>query len=478
MTRIVFAKRIAFFVCFGLVGCTFCPNSTPLPLCCTDLGYQVQNSLQTNSFCSGQFCENWWEMFHDPSLTELIQIALAYNPDILIAEHRILLARAYALEAKSRLHPHLFLLGTLTREKASRYAFQIPRDFGLYFTEASLLLEATYEVDLWKKNRALYYAEIGETFAKIAEQNEVALLLSVAVAENYFRFQMHTRAKKGLEEQIRVNQELNALSSKRMTNGISREDPILQTDTEIRLLEEQLAVMEEMVAIDAHSLQALTASIVCNQLDTDALCLQSSYEEKFVLPETLPFDLLARRPDVVAYRFLVEAQGFRIHAARAKFFPSLDLLSFIGFQSFRLAEFFTYKALNILGEAIGALPIYTAGKLQAELSEAEQEFEILLQKYNQTVINAVWEVSSAMSSLIANDQKKREIMQKIVDYRSLLFLSEKRVINGIENRLYYLQAKSKLLQAEVLSITIELQRLESILKVIRAIGGGYDVRKG
>lgn len=476
MTSSVFAKRISHFLFLGLFACTpYCPEGTSLPLSCTDIGIEVQKSLQTDSFCTGEFSANWWEMFHDPSLTELIQMALAYHPDMLIAEHRILLARAYALEARSRLYPHLFFLANIFGKRASKLAAEVPSGLGT-FKEATLLLQACYELDIWKKNRALYYAEIGETLARIAEQQEAALLLSIAVADHYFRLQMHLREKKILQEQIEVNQELNFLTAKRMNNGISREDPVLQTDSEIRILEEELAVIEEMVAVDEHSLQALCASIVCETLDPMALCLQSSFEGKFVLPCSLPFDLLARRPDVVAQRFLVESQGFHIHAARARFFPSIDLLSFVGVQSFRLSELFTGKALTALAEAMGALPIFTGGKLEAELSEAEQEFEILLQKYNQTVINAVWEVSTAMSSLIANDQKKREVEQKVLDQQGLVFLSEKRWQSGIANRLIFLEAKSKLLEAQELLVSIELERLASVLQVIQAIGGGYDER--
>lgn len=415
-------------------------------------------------------------MFDDPVLVELIEASLQCYPDMQIAEYRVNLAYSEALEAKSRLLPHIFLLGDIFRKKVSDFSSE---HFGApeRFTEPTLMFNAFYEVDIWKKNRALFFAEMDHTFAAVADRAEAKLILSISVAQAYFNLQFHRKQLVILKERIERKQEIYALLLQQFANKIISEFRIYEVDSEVALLQDFAIQLAAMIEIDEHLLQALVGNSCCAPLQMECLEPEATLCGAFPLPETLPCDLLARRPDVIAKRWMVEASSYRVYAQRAKFYPSLDLLGYIGFQSFRLMKFFTNKAFIFMGEAAGALPIFTAGKLSAELSQEEQRFEIAIQEYNKSVLTAVKEVENGMTELVAQDDRRRQALRRLEDAQNLFRLTKSAFDSGTKNRLFLLNSVEDVLLHQDLVIKIDLARFEAALSLIRAIGGGYFVSR-
>lgn len=467
-------KYYALFLLLILTGCfPHCYRGRPLSLECTDICQNVQEAFESQSVCGGVYPnEAWWTFFQDSQLDFLIETALAVHPDINIAEARILLAREEALETRSALLPHFFLFGDITREKLSQFASRTQGSASLeYITEATFLLSsASYELDIWKKNRNTYYAAIDEMFAAIADFEEAKLLLSTTIASVYFDLQYRLELIRIARERLKAREELYALLKQRFDNGIIDQFELYETDTEVQMIRDALYQLEGMAAVDRHALAALVGNPACIELD---FVPSAIFDTPLPLPCTLPIDLLVRRPDISAQRWRIEASCLNIQVAKANFFPEIDLMGYIGYSSFRLSKLFEKSTLTWMAEAVGKLPVFTAGKLQAKLGIAREQFEIAIENYNQLVLNAVQEVSDALTELTTADVRIVALKRGIEDSKALYDLTYQRFENKIADRIAVLNAVEDVLIKEALVISVQLDRFQSAVALIKAIGGGY-----
>lgn len=459
-----------------LTGCfPYCYRARPLSLGCTDIAQNVQQAFESSSVCEGVYPnEKWWTFFQDPQLNFLIETSLASHPNIKMAETRILRARDEACETGSALLPHLYAAGEIGREKLSLFNSRTQTLTSLqYITEATTVLTSTiYELDIWKKNRNKYYASIDEMVAQVADYEEAKLLLSTTIASVYFDLQYNIKLLHIAQERLKARAELYGLLRQRFDRGVIAQFQLYETDTEVQKIRDLIYQLEGSIQIDRHALAALVGNPACTEFVVEPAAV---FDTPLPLPSTLPIDLLARRPDITAQKWRVEASCLNIEVAKANFFPQIDLVAFIGYASFRLTKLFNRAALTWIGSAIGSLPIFTAGKLQAQLGIAREDFEIAIEKYNQLVLKAVEEVCDALSDLTTADNRIEALQRSVADSQSLYELTYQRFENKVADRISVLNAIEDVLKQEELEVAVQLERFHSAVSLIKAIGGGYYV---
>lgn len=465
-------------LCLSASSCfRYCWRAHPLPLSQTDLDAHIQESFEKGTVSQGELSPYaWWVFFEDPQLNRLIEVSLACHPDIHIAEARILRAYDEARVARSSLFPHLFGLLDVKRQKISKLGEGFVPSLPTNITQTTLkLTSAVYELDIWNKNRSTYYAALDRMHADRAEYEEVRLLLSTALAAVYFDLQMKWARKEVTEKRLAARRELYTLHKQQFDLGIISEFRLYETDTEVQLLQDFIYVLEGEMAIDRHALAALAGNVAClcgldGKLE---LAPAAQYHRLFPLPATLPIDLLARRPDVTAQRWRVEAACFGVKAAQANFFPRIDLLGWIGTQSIVIGKLFRGETLVGLAEGAATLPLFLAGKLQGELGVARQDVEIAIESYNQTILHAVQQVSDALSNMQTAASRKVAVDRALYDSERLLDLTRQKYEKGVANKLTVLNALENTYVQQDLHVQIQLARFEAAVELIRAIGGGY-----
>lgn len=469
--------KYALLLLLFLSGCfPHCYRSRPLELGCTDLRENVDLAFQTSSVCGKEILDQrWWTFFQDPQLDWLIETSLACHPDIKIAEARIALAEQQAIEARSALLPHFFLFGDLKRQKQSQFdPHNLFPPFLNYLTQTTLYLtSARFELDLWKKNRHHYYAALDQVFAQIADYEEAKLILAGAIASVYFDLQYNLSLLALAKGRLEAREETFSLLMQRFKNGVIAEFNLYETDTEIELLRDRILQQEGLIQIDKHALAALVGNLECvcgGDLNVEPAAI---FETPLPIPCSLSLDLLARRPDVIAQRWRVEEACFEIEVAKARFFPSIDLFGYIGFTSIKIAELFTSRALQWIGEATGTLPLYTADKLEAKLGIARETLEIAVESYNQSILNAVQQVSDALTDLTIADARSLVLNKSVENARALYKLTDEKYVNGVANRIALLNATENLLIQESVFVEVQLTRFQAAVALIQAIGGGY-----
>jgi NodT family efflux transporter outer membrane factor (OMF) lipoprotein len=462
----------------GLTSCRqYCYQAYPFRLGQTDLQQNVEKALSSKAISPGEIAyDAWWNFFQDDQLSHLIELGLSCHPSIALAEARIRRACHEAKIARSTLFPHLFAQAEIEPEKISKFGVGFFPGAPEAFTEITLKLTSSiYELDIWKKNRSLFFAALDRLQANIADFEESKLLLSTAIASVYFDLQMTCLRQKLNKERLEIREELYALLKQQFDAGIISEFRLYEVDTEVQFLRDLIYVLDARIAQDKHALSALVGNpaSMCGEKGELLTAPSAKFDNPFPLPCSLPIDLLKRRPDVIASLWLIQAAGFNVKVAKANFFPRIDLLGWIGFQSIFLKELFTGGAWIVGGEALSTLPLYTAGKLQGELGVARSDMEIAIDAYNQAILRAVQEVSDALTDLTIADEREETISRSIRDASELMRLTKEKYDSGIANKLTLLNALENLYVQQETHLQIQLTRFEAAVDLIQAIGGGY-----
>ncbi|MCH9609524.1 MAG: Outer membrane protein OprM [Chlamydiales bacterium] len=473
--RISVAKWGILGIALNLVGCFSARScSDCFELSRTDLCENVEQSLASSSFIEGDYPNrSWWEIFCDPQLNCLVEIGLKESPNIKVAQARINLAYEEAIETRAKLLPYFDLLTSYSRQRESLYDIGIPafvslvEGDNLFFNTATTLLRGSYEVDIWSKNRNQYYSDLSLLQARMTEKAEAELILASAISKTYFNLQNHLTQREILAKQLKAKKEAYDLLNERFYRGMGDEFFVYIFDREVALIQDDLIQMEGMIEMDHHALAALVGQSV--EIDTPT----AHFEKRLQLPSTIPFDLLSRRPDVKSSLWMIQSKGYDVKVAKARFFPNLDLSAFVGSTAFLVSKFFSPSALKLFGDAASVLPLYTGGELRAKLGQSQASLDLSVDQYNQTVLLAVQEVSDAMTKLRTSDQRLIKVDRSVADSEALYDLSRQKYTHGIDTNIRVLNALSNVYIQQLLQSEIQLNRMISIVEVIRSIGGGY-----
>jgi multidrug efflux system outer membrane protein len=238
---------------------------------------------------------------------------------------------------------------------------------------------------------------------------------------------------------------------------IARADPVLAADGAVALLEKLSPALER---VDSSSRAIGTA--VNRVIDSLVPVIAA-----------LSYELLARRPDLQAMRWCVEASLDRIDAAKAAFYPSFDIKAFLGFNALHLADLFTHAS-----EQINLIPglylqIFDGGKLNANLSGAREGSNLLIEQYNQAVLNAVRDIAQTGSRLQVLDAEAELQKQRIESVAFARDSVEASFQRGLANRLSALDARQPVITEQVALLVLNAQMLDAEIALTKALGGGY-----
>jgi NodT family efflux transporter outer membrane factor (OMF) lipoprotein len=233
---------------------------------------------------------------------------------------------------------------------------------------------------------------------------------------------------------------------------------------------QQIEQIDEQITLTRHALAALTAQAP-QALDT--LVVAPGSAKLPTLPTALPADLLSRRADITAARWRIEAAGSDVSAARAAFYPNINLTAFAGLASIGLD-----KLINAGSEQYGAgpairLPIFDAGRLRANLRGKTADLDAAVESYNAAVLEAVHETADPISSLRAIATQQREQAQAQAAAEAAYDLATQRYRAGLSTFLTVLNAESGVLNQRRQAADLKARAWDAQIALIRALGGGY-----
>jgi NodT family efflux transporter outer membrane factor (OMF) lipoprotein len=415
---------------------------------------------------------DWWRRYGDPQLDRLVDEALAANPSMRAADARVRQAAAAAGIAGAALSPQVSGGARSNRVEFSENS-NVPKPLAgswKWSNEASL--NFSHELDFWGKNQAALDAAMGREKAAEAETEAARLVLTVGVTQTYLKLsQLYAQRDLG-EEVLRQRGQVLALTERRVAARIDSQTDLRQAQLAIPLAKNDIAAVDEAIALVRVQLAALLgagpdrgAGIARPQL---------KLARPAAVPATLPSMLLARRPDVVAQRWRVESLGRDIDVAKAQFYPSINLNGLIGLQSLGFSHLLQGGSA-IAGAGAGlSLPIFDGGRLRNNLALRDADYDLAVEAYNQTLIEALRDVVSQLVSIEWLAERGALQAQALETAEQAYELSVQRYRAGVGNYLQVLSAQSQVLQQQHAQIDLDTRAFDLDMQLARALGGGYS----
>jgi multidrug efflux system outer membrane protein len=414
--------------------------------------------------------EQWWTAYHDPQLDSLVQRALQDNPSLAVAQARVESAGAQLASEHANEGGKIGLDTTVNRQRYSANGFFPAPLGGNYFNDFSVQLRASYDFDWWGKHRSLIAAALGEANARQAESAQARQTLAASVAQSYFRLQMLWARQDNVNALIGVQRELIAGRRQRIAHGLANADLLRNAELDLGTLQEQAARLDTQALREREALRALIGG--------DALLLADLARTLPVpaanaLPRELGMELLARRPDLQAARWRVEAQLGRVAASEAAFRPDINLMAGAGLDAVSLGKLLRWPSRTPLVGATLDLPLFDSGRLNAQLGIARSGRNELVAEYNQAVLNAVRDVAEDGATLQGLDKEAQAHATALDASRKLADNAEARARRGLLERAGVLQARMNVLRQQDAGLQLTDARLQAQVALVKALGGGF-----
>jgi multidrug efflux system outer membrane protein len=409
----------------------------------------------------------WRNVFTDPLLQQLIETALTNNRDL---RETVLNVEAY--QAQYRIQRST-LLPTIA---GNGYGLK-QRGLGgtNHLTNEAYALEVgttAYELDLYGRVRNLKDQALEQYLAMQETHKSATISLIAEVAKSYLTW-LTDRELLQISEDTRKNEEESyTLIEQRTKAGVANELELAQARTSLETVKANLALYRRQVAQDLHYLTLLTGTPLPGFLLNDAGSL-SDLAPLSVMPATLSSTVLLERPDIMAAEHQLIGANANIGAARAAFFPRVSLTASAGVISSDLSDLFDGGSGSWLFSPTISLPIFTAGKLKAELDVAKITKEIDVARYEKAIQTAFREVSD---SLVARDTYRDQIraqkanLQANEDYYTL---ARERYQQGVDSFLVLLDAQRSLYSSRQNYLSLNLAELANQVNLYKVLGGGW-----
>jgi NodT family efflux transporter outer membrane factor (OMF) lipoprotein len=417
----------------------------------------------------------WWKAYNDPQLNGLIAKALSDAPDMQIARQRITLAEAQAKAVMAADGPQIDFSADAERQKMSAEGLMGPFAFtdpaagttGPWYTNGTFGLTAGWDLDLWGKNRARVESRIGKVNAQKAELEQTRQLLASSVARLYWEWQTQAAAGEVLAQIKHEQDNIIGADHELYQHGITSSVEGVETDINASKTEEQLAgVNGKMKAVEARLVALTNSSSVT--LTRHALPTVDAS-----LPSTLGYELLARRPDLQEAHWYIEASMSEVEAARAAFYPDVNLMAFLQQDALHLSDLFRSSAQQMGVTAGLTLPIFDSGRLNASLDIAQAQNNLSVANYNKAVVEAVNQVACTASEVETLTAKNRHQQQVEKDAARVVALAQARFSAGIVAGSRVSEARIPALKEHLEGVLLKGQYVDATLQLTSALGGGY-----
>ena len=361
----------------------------------------------------------------------------------------------------------------LLNEGRQSYNYLIPpqalphgwNDYGL------ATLNLSWELDFWGKNRSALAAALSEQRAAEVEIAQTRLILSTSVASAYAGLVDLYTLRDNAAETLDLRDKTVALFRQRHEFGLETLASVRQVEARQAAAQGELLALDERISLQKNAIAALVGAGPDRGLAIARPTAQFAGSQG--LPSNLALELLGRRPDIVAARLRTEAAARRIDEKKAGFYPSVNLLAFIGVQSLgihNLAQ--SGSEIGGAGPAV-SLPIFNTQRLQGQLRGARAEYDASVATYNATLSNALRQVADAATSRKSLEGELAASRAAVAAAAEAHEIVSKRYQGELATYLDVLTAEDALISARRSEAELETRALILDVALVRALGGGF-----
>lgn len=429
--------------------------------------YRDQNSTDTSSIADLP----WKNLFTDPTLQGLIETGLAQNLDLKQAVERIKIAEATLQQSKMALLPSLQGDVSVTDAKQSRAALNFPAGININLETQTYRaqLSTSWEADIWGKlssaKRSAYATLLQSDAAKRAVQTQ----LIANIANTYYTLLALDKqlaiTLQTIEARKKNVEAMKALKEGAKVTGAA----VVQSEANLYAAEVSLPDLKRNIREAENALSILLANAPA-AINRSSIDKQVAYAD---LKTGVSAQLLQNRPDVQAAELAFRAAFENTNVAKAYFYPALTLTASGGLSTLQLKDFFSQ---SIFYNLVGGLtqPIFAKGQNKARLKTAQAQQQIAFYAFQQVLLTSGSEVSNALYSYqTAVDKESTRAKQIASLTKAVDFTQELLRYSSATNYTDVLTSEQSLLAAQLSGVSDQLQKLQAVVNLYRALGGGW-----
>jgi multidrug efflux system outer membrane protein len=408
---------------------------------------------------------DWWRLYHDAVLDDLVGSALAGNPDLAAAVARNEQSQAQLRAANAAFIPELDLSANAGRQALTN-ATPTPRVIsGMGFT-----LSSAYELDFWGRLRRSAESAQDALFASRYGREVVSLSLASATTQAYFTLRALDALIAVTRDSLQSYEATVGLTRRRAEGGVASDLDLQQALGQRQAARVQLNDFVRLRAATLHQLQALSGRLDLEVPPGDLRALPVP----LLPPAGLPSELLERRPDVRQAEAALAAQNARIGVARAAMFPTISLTGDYGGQSTSLGQLLAAPG-RIWSIGFGlALPLFDAGRRAAVTELEEARTREAVAAYQKSVQSAFHDVQDALSNVRQYALAQDDARLRVEATDAALRLAQRRYEAGYSAFLEVLVAQRTLYEAQIASVQNRQGLMLATVDLMRALGGGWQ----
>ncbi|MFV5237379.1 efflux transporter outer membrane subunit [Enterobacter mori] len=455
-------KRLSISTIFLLAGCvSLAPEyqrpAAPVP---------QQFSLSRNGLmpaAQNYQDSGWRNFFADPQVTRLIAEALSNNRDLRMAALKVEEARAQFNVTNADRYPQLNASSGITYSGGLKSDKPTSQEY-----DAGL--ELSYELDFFGKLRNMSEADRQNFFASEEARRAVHILLVSSVSQSYFSQQLAYKQLRIARETLKNYQQSYAFVEQQLVTGSTNVLALEQARGQIESTRAEIAKREGELAQANNALQLVLGTYRALPAENGA---SDSALTPVKLPPNLSSDILLQRPDIMEAEYQLKAADANIGAARAAFFPSISLTSGLSTSSTALSSLFTPASgmWNFIPKI--DIPIFNAGRNNANLKLAEIRQQQSVVNYEQKIQAAFKDVADALA-LRDSINNQIDAQQRYLDSLQITLQRARGLYaSGAVSYIEVLDAERSLFATQQTLIDLTNSRQVNEINLYTALGGGW-----
>jgi NodT family efflux transporter outer membrane factor (OMF) lipoprotein len=416
---------------------------------------------------------DWWAVFEDPVLNDLIATAYQQNVTLRVAGIRVLEARAQKAIAVGALFPqNQSLDGSFTRSQTSRnVAFPTPKSA---FSSWSTTFDASWEIDFWGKIRRIIESTDDVVDASVDDYDNVMVSLIGDVAATYVNYRVLQQQLLYLQQNVSLQQGTLRIATEQWQAGQTNELGMIQATSLLEQLEATIPTIEAGIRETQNQLCILLGSP-----PTELASMLGTAPIPETPPEVLvgiPADLIRRRPDLRAAERFIAAQNAQIGVAEADFYPHFFLSGNIGYQAKDLDLLFGPR--SGMGQITPGLNwnVLNYGRIVNNVRLQEFKTQELVAVYQQKVLVAAREVENGIINYLNSQVSAGRLEASVVAAERAVKLATAQYNAGVIEFTPVFVAEQFLVQQQNLLAQTQGDIALSLINVYRSLGGGWELR--
>ncbi len=390
-----------------LVGCAAVvktPYQTPVVETPTQFQYDKATAQQRQQAI---YTDQWWTLFGDTQLNQLVDAVLAKNADLAVAGMTLKQARLQAELAENQQKPRV----NSTVSTGHQFDLNSGNDSS---SGLSLGAGLSYEVDLFGKLARQTEAKRWEALATEQDLQATAQSLIGTTAKLYWQLAYYNESRTTAEQSLATSQKLYDLVKVQYQAGAVSGLDLTQAEQSVQSQKASLSQIQQSL-VETRTAVAVLLHIPVQQLSVD----EPQRLPRLALPSIatgLPADILSRRPDSKAAELRLRESLATKDATTASYYPSISLTGNLGSTSTSLTQLLKNPALT-LGASL-SLPFLQYNDMKRDLAISQLDYEKAIVQYRQTLYQAFADVENALSA-------RTELSQQVQLQQRNLELAEK-----------------------------------------------------